>query len=183
MLHIHSYIIEFDFLSELMLLFCFLKSLYYIATTVLEILLLAQSLEIKEKLIYTVVSWDLIVLGPSLIAFRLEELTCPKAFWTPFFTKSRNDVASVWWKWMIYSLLLDSWVYFYASALFPFPCIPMKFIFKDLPNFGDEKCYWKIFFKNRPLNSVSMSFKLSCLFQECETWKKQVSLEQTYWMD
>lgn len=53
-------------------LFCFLRSLYYIATTVLEILLLAQSLEIKEKLIYTTVSWNFIVLGPSLIALGLE---------------------------------------------------------------------------------------------------------------
>ena len=72
---------------------------------------------------------------------------------------------SVWWKWMIYSLLLDSWVYFYACALFPFPCIPMKFIFKDLPNFGDEKCYWKIFFKNRLLNTVSKLFEWNNFFR------------------
>lgn len=60
------------------------KSLYDIDTAVLEILLLAQLLEIKEKLIYTIASWDFIVLGPNLIAFRLEGMNLSQSILNSF---------------------------------------------------------------------------------------------------
>lgn len=65
-------------------LFVFKKSPYDIDTTVLEILLLAQLLEIKEKLIYTIASWDFIVLGPNLIAFRLEGMNLSQSILNSF---------------------------------------------------------------------------------------------------